>query len=204
METPPRQTDDVDSPGVTPDTNFPGSCKGRLLVATPPLDDPNFDHTVVYVLEHHDDGAVGVVLNRPIGEPLPEQLERWEPYLSPPQELFSGGPVELDAMIALARLDGPTEGAWSPVVGDLGSVDLAHDPLVVADRVVRLRVFQGYSGWGPLQLDAELAEGAWMVLPAEPADIFTLRPDDLWRAVLRRQGGRLAWVANAPDDLSSN
>jgi putative transcriptional regulator len=112
--------------------------------------------------------------------------------------------VELDALIALARLTGPAEEAWSPVVGDLGSVDLAHDPALVADRVERLRVFRGYSGWGPMQLDDELAEGAWMVLPAENEDVFVQEPDDLWRAVLRRQGGRIAWVANAPDDLSSN
>ena len=90
------------------------------------------------------------------------------------------------------------------MVGDLGSVDLAHDPVVVADRVRRLRVFRGYSGWGPFQLDSELNDGAWIVLPAETVDVFTARPDLLWRAVLRRQGGRLAWLADAPDDLSSN
>ena len=203
METPAWHNDDVDA-DETPDTPFPGSCKGKLLVATPPLEDPNFDRTVVYVLEHHDEGAVGVVLNRPSGLPMPDQLERWSAFLSEPAELFTGGPVEMDALIALARLEGPAEGAWSPVVGDLGSVDLAHDPVVVADRVRRLRVFRGYSGWGPFQLDAELTDGAWIVVPAERPDVFTARPDLLWRAVLRRQGGRLAWLADAPDDLSSN
>ena len=203
METPAWHNDDVDA-DETPDTPFPGSCKGKLLVATPPLEDPNFDRTVVYVLEHHDEGAVGVVLNRPSGLPIPEQLDRWTPFLSTPAELFNGGPVELDALIALARLDGPAEGAWSPVVGDLGSVDLAHEPVVVADPVRTLRVFRGYSGWGPFQLDAELTDGAWIVVPAERPDVFTARPDLLWRAVLRRQGGRLAWLADAPDDLSSN
>ncbi len=184
--------------------SFAGSCKGRLLVATPPLADPNFDRTVVYMLEHTADGAVGVVLNRPSEDTTPEALSRWEEWLTPPSVLFDGGPVEIDALIALARLTGPAEDAWSPVVGDLGSVDLAHDPVLIADHVERLRVFRGYSGWGPMQLDDELADGAWMVLPAETDDVFDADPDGLWRAVLRRQGGRIAWVANAPDDLSTN
>jgi putative transcriptional regulator len=186
------------------DAPIPGSCKGRLLVATPPLEDPNFDRTVVYVLEHTDDGAVGVVLNRPSDDGPPDSLSRWEDWMSGPPVLFDGGPVEIDALIALARLDGPADDAWTSVVGDLGSVDLGLDPALVADAVVQLRVFRGYSGWGPQQLDDELTEGAWMVLPAESDDVFTPEPDGLWRRVLRRQGGRLAWVANAPDDLSSN
>jgi len=181
-----------------------GSSKGMLLVATPPLDDPNFDRTVVYMLEHTPEGAVGVVLNRPLGFGLPESIERWEDYLTPPAELFSGGPVELDALVALAVLDGADDEMWSPVVGNLGSVDLAQDPVLVADKVDKLRVFRGYSGWGPFQLDDEVAEGAWMVLPAAEEDPFCNEPDELWRTVIRRQGGRIAWVADAPDDLSAN
>ena len=181
-----------------------GSCKGQLLVATPPLVDPNFDRTVVYMLEHTTTGAVGVVLNRPCDEDPPEQLAAWTSYLVPPRSLFQGGPVEIDALIALARLRGPVEGAWSEVVGGLGSIDLMRQPADVADDVLALRVFRGYSGWGPGQLDSELVEGAWMVFAAESGDVFSPDPDDLWRAVVRRQGGKVAWLANAPDDLSSN
>lgn len=194
---------------------IPGSTKGKLLVATPPLADPNFDRTVVFMLEHTDDGAVGVVINRPTPFPLPEGVERWEDRLDGPSTLFEGGPVELDALIALARRQGTPEPivnpdeddedtGWSIVVGDIGSVDLAMDPAIAGAGVTHLRVFRGYSGWGPQQLDGELSEGAWMVLPAESDDVFTTDPEDLWRAVIRRQGGRIAWVANAPDDLSSN
>jgi len=186
------------------DAPIPGSTKGQLLVATPPLVDPNFDRTVVYVLEHHDDGAVGVVLNRPTMHQLPDGIARWEPHLSRPSVLFDGGPVAMDALIALARVEHPDDDVWSPVVGDLSSVDLALDPGLVAEGVHSLRVFRGYSGWGAHQLEGELAEGAWMVLPAHADDVFCSEPDSLWRAVLRRQGGRVAWVANAPDDLSSN
>ncbi len=181
-----------------------GRCRGKLLVATPPLVDPNFDRTVIYVLEHTDTGAVGVVLNRPRHEDPPDQLDRWTPYLVEPACLFQGGPVELDALIALARLDGPIEGAWSQVVGGLGSIDLTLDPSEVAEGVLSLRVFRGYSGWGAGQLDGELDEGAWMVFDSLADDLFTPDPDGLWRRVVRRQGGRVAWLANAPDDLSSN
>lgn len=181
-----------------------GSCKGMLLVATPPLADPNFDRTVVYMLEHTDSGAVGVVLNRPLDDDPPDVLHAWADYLVAPSTLFQGGPVELDALIAMARLQGPIEGAWSQVADGLGSIDLMLDPAEVAEGVLALRVFRGYSGWGPDQLDDELVEGAWMVFPAELSDVFTTHPDDLWRAVVRRQGGKIAWLANAPDDLSAN
>lgn len=173
-------------------------------MASPPLTDPNFDRTVVYVLEHTSDGAVGVVLNRPTDEKAPGELSAWTEYLSPPTILFNGGPVDRSALIALAQLTGPVDGAWSHVADGLGSIDLTMDPHSVARGVQALRVFRGYSGWGSEQLDDELGEGAWMVLAAEMTDVFNTTPEDLWRTVLRRQGGRLAWVANAPDDLSAN
>jgi putative transcriptional regulator len=175
-----------------------------LLVATPPLADPHFDRTVVYMLEHTSDGAVGVVLNRPIAEDAPDELYAWTDYLSPPTTLFNGGPVDSSALIALARLTGPVEDSWSQVAEGLGSIDLMLDPVEVAEHVHALRVFRGYSGWGARQLDGELDEGAWIVLAADLADVFSPQPEELWRTVLRRQGGRLAWVANAPDDLSAN
>ncbi len=196
-----RHNDDVSSLNFSAD---PATCKGKLLVATPPLTDPNFDRTVVYMLEHSSDGAVGVVLNRPTAEGTPEELSAWAEHLSPPATLFHGGPVDASTLIALARLIGPIEGAWSQVAEGLGSIDMMLDPDEVAHSVESLRVFRGYSGWGAHQLNDELAEGAWIVLDAELTDVFCTTPADLWRTVLRRQGGRLAWVANAPDDLSAN
>lgn len=180
------------------------STKGKLLVATPPLGDPNFDRSVVYMLEHTDAGAVGVVLNRPGGETTVEGLDDWVDRLSPPYVVFEGGPVEIDALVALAAADHPNEDAWSPLQGDIGTVDLSVDPSEVAALVDRLRIFRGYAGWAAMQLESELDAGAWMVLPADPEDLFTPNPAGLWRNVLRRQGGRIAWVANAPDDLELN
>lgn len=184
-----------------------GPTKGRLLVATPPLEDPNFDRTVVYVLEHHDEGAIGVVINRPSGEALHEPLDRWSDLQVAPSEVFQGGPVEDNALIALAtaREVIAAEGEHlSPISGSIVSADLSADPALVAAEVTGVRVFRGYAGWGPGQLDLEIDAGAWLVLDSEPDDVFTAEPDELWRTVLRRQPGRLAWLANAPDDLSMN
>ncbi len=184
-----------------------GLTKGRLLVATPPLEDPNFDRTVVFVLEHHAEGAIGVVLNRPSFESLDEPLDRWIDLQSSPSAVFDGGPVEQNALIALARTPQPLETGdehLSPIAGTIASADLTADPALVAAAVQGVRVFRGYAGWGPGQLENEIESGAWLVLDSEPGDVFSTEPDELWRSVLRRQPGRLAWLADAPDDLSMN
>jgi putative transcriptional regulator len=167
--------------------------KGRLLVASPTLLDPNFDRTVVLVLEHSPDGAMGVVLNRPTELRLADALPGWEDVASEPSLLFVGGPVGDGLGVAVTiKADG------SPDI-----VDLNLDP---ADGGVPspVRVFLNYSGWGPGQLEEELAVHAWLVVDALPSDVVTPAPDRLWRDVLRRQGGRTAWLANAPPDLSYN
>jgi len=171
-----------------------------LLLATPPLSDPNFDRTVVYMLEHNDQGALGVVVNRPTEEDDIDGLDEWCEHMSPPAVVFGGGPVELDALIGLKGSD-PDE--WKR--GDpIEAVDLSESPNEAAPVLERFRLFRGYSGWSPGQLDAEMEAGAWIVVPAQPDDVFCARPADLWRDVLRRQGGRLAWIADAPDDLAAN
>jgi putative transcriptional regulator len=182
--------------------------KGRLLLATPMLDDPNFERAVIYMVEHHDEGALGLVLNRPSGERLIDPLDGWVSAQSSPSQVFSGGPVEPDALIALARIDRPVgdedDDYLAPLAGDIASADLAADPALVLTRIRGLRVFRGYAGWAPGQLEAEIDAGSWIVLDSEPADVFTSDPSDLWRTVLRRQPGRLGWLAEAPDDLAWN
>lgn len=181
--------------------------KGRLLVATPPLDDPHFDRTVVYMLEHHEDGAIGVVLNRPTIESLDEPLDRWIDLQTVPSSVFGGGPVETTALIALASSKEPVDGEnehLSPIAGEIVSADLTADPAIVAASVNGVRIFRGYAGWGAGQLDGEIAAGAWLVLDAEVDDVFSADPEELWHTVLRRQPGRLSWLAMAPDDLSLN
>lgn len=189
---------------------LPGSAttKGKLLVATPVLDDPNFNRTVIYMVEHHDDGALGLVLNRPSFEQLDVPLDRWVDVQSTPRRVFSGGPVEQDALIALARTSEQGDAADSDSLAPLGSAiasaDLAADPALVAGRISGLRVFRGYAGWSPGQLEMEIESGSWLVLDSDATDVFTDEPDELWRSVLRRQPGRLGWLADAPDDLAWN
>lgn len=181
--------------------------KGRLLLATPPLTDPNFDRTVVYVLEHHEDGAIGLILNRPTDEVLAEPLDRWIDLQSAPSSIFAGGPVDTNAMIAMAttkELMSDSTELLTPISGLIASTDLSADPAIVAAHVDTVRIFRGYAGWGAGQLDLEIDEGAWLLLDAEIDDVFSDRPDDLWHDVLRRQPGRLSWLALAPDDLSLN
>ena len=188
---------------------------GRLLVATPALGDSNFERSVVLVLDHDEDGALGVVINRPTPLDVSEVLPVWQPLATEPGVLFQGGPVALDSALGLALVPGDGEEeplGWRRVVGRVGLVDLDAPPEVLAAEVSRLRIFAGYAGWGAGQLEDELAEGAWYVVDArfgslaadDPGDPFTREPEDLWRAVLRRQGGDLAMVSTYIDDPSLN
>lgn len=179
--------------------------KGRLLVATPALGDPNFEHTVVLILEHGDDGAIGVVLNRPTGTDVAEPLPGWHRLAAEPPVVFSGGPVSPDAAICLAR-SWPDEftDAYEPLLGALGTVDLSVDPDDVSSAVQAVRIFAGYAGWGGGQLEDEIASGAWFVVDARAEDVLSADPGTLWEDVLRRQPGKLAFYANFPSDPAAN
>jgi putative transcriptional regulator len=182
----------------------PELLKGRLLVATPPLVDPNFDRSVVLLLEHGDDGSLGIVLNHPSDTALEEVLPEWNEHASVPGVVFSGGPVAPDAVIALAR--GGTDGSdgWVTVLGSVGTVDIGRQPAELGLQLDALRVFVGYAGWSPGQLESELAHDAWFVVPTESEDPFSPHPDRLWHEVLRRQRGRVAMFANYPEDPTEN
>lgn len=178
--------------------------RGRLLVAAPSLLDPNFFRTVVLMLEHSEDGALGLVLNRPmnllardaIPAPLGEAMGDDEP-------VHSGGPVQPEAVILLADFHQPEEAA-SLVVDTCGIVDPRADQESLGERVRRLRAFGGYAGWGGGQLEGEIAEGAW--IDAEPVieDVFTGEPERLWSRVLDRKGGGYRLIARMPEDPRLN
>jgi putative transcriptional regulator len=172
----------------------------RLLVSVPTLGDPNFFRSVVFVVEHTDDGAFGVVLNQPTATRVDEVLATWAPRAAEPGVVFVGGPVQqLEAVIGLGRVGTIDAGdAWQPLVGAVGTVDLARDPDDVHPQLEAIRLFAGYSGWGPGQLDHELEVGGWFVVEARSGDLLTPDPAGLWRAVLRRQGGDVAVSANYP------
>lgn len=161
---------------------------GRLLVAMPSLLDPNFSRTVIHVFEHDEEnGAVGLILNRPSDLVIKEYLPDLSITITPPDVVFIGGPV--------AR-----EFALTVVIDAEGNPTLASDP--VGEGVGR--VFSGYSGWGAGQLESEIAEGAWFVTRPEPGEVLTSDPSSMWSAVLRRQQGVVRLLATFPADLSSN
>jgi putative transcriptional regulator len=179
------------------------SLAGRLLVATPTLTDPNFSRTVVLLLGHGDEGALGVVLNRRSEVPVGAMLPSWEEWVAPPAVVFAGGPVSPQAAIALARATNAVEGfaAFGP---GLGTVDLEQDAALLGPQLAGLRVFAGYAGWGTGQLEGEIGAGAWYVVDALPGDGFSPDPEGLWRDVLRRQPGDLRLVASFPPDPTLN
>lgn len=178
---------------------------GDLLVAVPQLADPNFRRTVVLLLHHDDDGALGVVLNRPLTVDVGAVLPSWHDVVSEPATLFQGGPVGLDGALGVATLRaGRAEPeAVTRISTAFGLVDLDADPDGLAG-VLGLRVFAGHAGWGAGQLDAEVAAGDWYVVPALPSDATAPEPGSLWRQVLRRQGGAMAIVSTFPDDPRLN
>ncbi len=194
----------------------PERLAGHLLVAAPRLADPNFSRRVVLVLDHGTPGALGVVLDRPGGVRVGELMPQWEDWATAPAELFTGGPVARNALIGLVRLGSRESAAdgsalrpsgWRLLVdGDrpVGTVDLAEDPTPMAPSFVGARLFSGYAGWDSGQLEAEIDEGSWYVVPAREADPISADPENLWRRVLRRQGGALALVSGFPEDPAMN
>ncbi len=183
---------------------------GDLLVATPSLLDPNFERTVVLVLDLDENGALGVVLNRPSTVEVREILPDWTAVARAPEVLFQGGPVSTDSALAVgASMGDGIDPSVEPVgfrrlYDDVGIVDLDTPTEVVAPALTGMRIFAGYAGWGEEQLEAEIRSGSWYVVPSEPSDLFGDDPLGLWMRVLRRQPGELAWVSTQPADPTMN
>jgi putative transcriptional regulator len=167
---------------------------GRLLVATPELDDPNFDHTIVYMVEHDGSGAMGLVLNRVLGKgPVAELLEGLgiEGEVDPAAEIevHYGGPVESGRGFVLHSPD--YTGENTVVLSDLVALTTSLDVLsaIAAGNGPKRSLFAlGYAGWAPGQLEAELAVGAWVVVEADEALLFDDQVDSKWRRALDRRG----------------
>lgn len=171
------------------------SLAGALLLASPHLSDPNFSRSVVLILEHDEEGALGVVLNRPSTSGLDDELTEWAHLLAEPTVVFIGGPVQPQVAVGLA------EGVDGSPVDRVGIVDLSAPP---GELDAPVRIYAGYSGWGPGQLEYELGGGGWIVVPAETADVFATDPDHLWSSVLKRQPGTTALLATFPLDPAMN
>ena len=175
--------------------------QGKLIVSSPALVDPNFRRTVVLIAHHDEDGALGLVLSRPSDTAVVEAIPTFEGLPGAEEPVFVGGPVQPEALIALAEFDDIAESA-APILGHLGFLSAEAEPDELSVR--RIRLFAGYSGWGAGQLEAELAESSWIVVDAEADDAFADDPELLWRAVLRRKGPALAVMEHMPFDPSLN
>jgi len=178
------------------------SLKGHLLIAGPGLLDPNFRRTVVLVGEHSEEGALGVILNRASETTVEESLPELTPLVNGAEPVHVGGPVQPSAIVVLADFTDP-ERADVLVLDSVGFLPAEVDPDELGE-LRRARVFAGYAGWGPGQLDDELEEGSWIVEPARTEDVFTPEPDALWSDVLRRKGGPFRVLALMPPDPSLN
>jgi putative transcriptional regulator len=178
------------------------SLRGRLLISSGRLYDPNFRHTVVLVGEHNTEGALGVVLNHPLDVTVAEAVPALLPLVEPDDPLFQGGPVQPTHAVLLAELSRP-ELADIPVFGSIGFLigDISTD---VRPGILRARVFAGYSGWGPGQLEMEIEQDSWILDPALEDDVFTDAPDLLWSRILERKGPEYRQLSRLPYDPSMN
>ena len=178
------------------------SLRGKLLIASPALADPNFARSVVLITEHGEEGAMGIVLNRPADTEVVDVLPELS-TIAVEEPIFVGGPVQPDALVVLGEFADPEKAAWI-VVADVGLVSAATDLDELPEAVRRGRVYAGFSGWGPGQLEGELEEEAWIVEPPIPRELFPDDPATLWSDVLERKGGQYALVARMPEDPSLN
>jgi putative transcriptional regulator len=179
------------------------SLQGKLLIAAPALIDPNFARTVVLVAAHSEEGALGLVLNRPLDTPLVEIAPVLEQLAEPGAVLHSGGPVAPESAVLLADFADPSLAALL-IFGDIGLPSASCELSDLETGVRRARVFAGHSGWGPGQLDAELEQDAWFVGQLAPDELWRADSTLLWSTTLSRKGGAYALLARMPADPSVN
>ena len=179
------------------------SARGQLLIAGPTLIDPNFWRTVVLVIEHSEEGALGLVLNRPSETTVGDAVPQLNELVDPDEDLFIGGPVQPSSVIVLAEFEDPSDAALLSF-DDIGVLGTGTSPEELLVGVHEARAFVGHAGWGPGQLDAELERDDWILEQARRADAFSEEPRELWTEVLTRKGGSYALVARMPPDPSLN
>ena len=179
------------------------SIRGQLLVAGPALLDPNFWRTVVLIVEHNEEGALGLVLNRPSETSIADAVPQLQELVDPDEHLFIGGPVQPSSVIVLAEFEDAGDAALI-AFDDVGVLGTGSSPEDLTVGVRSGRAFLGHSGWGPGQLDGELERGDWILEPATLQDAFSADPGSLWSEVLTRKGGSYALVARMPADPSMN
>ncbi len=175
---------------------------GFFLLAEPLLDDPNFDRTVILICQHSQEGAFGLVVNRPTEINVSEATD----LLEIENNLFVGGPVEQNTMHFLHTISEIEESLiitddifWG---GDFDSLQ----KLALKRKITKqnCRFFVGYSGWSELQLEEELKNNTWIISKINPKIIFQHKPEELWAAILKEMGGKYKVYSNYPTDPRLN
>lgn len=180
-----------------------GFLEGQLLIASPAMSDPNFARTVVAIANHDEDGALGIVLNRPSETEVVDAVPELDGVVDSDEVVYVGGPVQPASIVVLAEFENPAEAAYL-VVGAVGLVSDRTGLEHLGSATARRRVYAGYTGWGPGQLEAELEREDWIVEPALAADVFAEDPLELWGLVLQRKGGQFRLLARMPLDPTVN
>jgi len=173
---------------------------GHLLVASPTVEDPHFTRTVILLVDHDEDGALGIVLNRPTETTVEVAVPDLTALLGAEEVIHDGGPVQPEALLTVAEFRDPADAALL-VLGRVGMVRGDEDDHPDVDRA---RAYAGYAGWAPGQLEAELERGDWLAVAARPDDLFRPDADRLWHLALERLGGGYALLARTPEDPSLN
>mgnify|MGYP002723241255 FL=1 len=180
---------------------------GMLLVSAPGKFSPEFARTVVLVLEHDADHALGVVLNRRSEVAVANVMDpAWAELAARPQAVHIGGPVSPESAVGLGvtAAGAPENPYLNRLANRLVLVDLNASPLDVSDFLDGIRIFAGYAEWAPGQLDDEILRGDWFVTPALPSDVVAPAGADLWGDVMRRQAMPLPLFATFPANLEDN
>ncbi|WP_454164210.1 YqgE/AlgH family protein [Gordonia iterans] len=181
---------------------------GSLLIASTSLTGPTFARAVIYVIEHDQNGTLGVVLNRMSQAAVFNILPQWADLAASPRAVFIGGPVSTESAVCLGvaktGVDVSTEPKLHQVTGRVCMVDLDADPEELEPVLSGVRIFAGYAGWDAGQLDDELGDGSWLIASGLPSDLLAPATVDVWHEVLRRQQWPLPLLATYPADPLTN